>query len=64
VSNREVGAQRQAAEPSPTERSVCSNRAATQANNLKTREKLRSENTLICRDFANSRNLLQSVMLL
>jgi hypothetical protein len=44
--------------------SLCSNRAATQANNLKTQEKFRAENVLVCRNFANSGNLLQNVALL
>jgi hypothetical protein len=44
--------------------SVCSNRAATQANNLKTRAKLRSENSGICRNFASFRNLRKTVALL
>jgi len=42
---------------------VCSNRAATQANILKTREKRHRKNTLICRYFATSRNLQQSIVL-
>ncbi len=42
---------------------VCSNRAATQANIPKTREKQHRKNTLICRYFANSRNLQQSIAL-
>jgi hypothetical protein len=43
---------------------MCSNRVATQVNILKTRERLYTQNRAICRDFANSRNLLQSVVLL
>src|SRR5215216_7044748 len=42
---------------------VCSNRAATQTNNLKTQEKHYTVNSIICRYFANSRNLLQTIVL-
>jgi len=42
---------------------MCSNRAATRVNILKTWEKHHSWNTLICRYFANSRNPQQTIVL-
>lgn len=44
-------------------RYVCSNCAATQVINSKTREMLHAENVLDCRNFANSVNVLKSVVL-
>ena len=46
-----------------TSRYVCSNCAATRVNNLKTREMLPAETVLVCRNFANSVNVLKSVVL-
>jgi len=40
-----------------------SNRAATQTNILKTREKPYSKNPLVCRSFASSTNLQQTIVL-
>jgi hypothetical protein len=48
----------------PKEISPCSNRAATQVNIGKARENRLSENALICRNFASSRNVGQCVVLL
>src|SRR5829696_10558630 len=45
-------------------RFMCSNRAATWVNILKTWEERKHENMYICRNFANIGNILQSVMLL
>ena len=45
-------------------RSVCSNRAATRVNLLKTREKCVRRKTVFCRDFEISRNLQQTIALL
>jgi hypothetical protein len=42
---------------------LCSNRAATRVNILKTWERHQIENMHICRVFANSRNLQQTVVL-
>ena len=42
---------------------LCSNRAATRANLLKSREKRHGLNVLICRYFASSRNLQQTIAL-
>jgi hypothetical protein len=44
-------------------RYVCSNCAATLVNNLKTREMLHAETVPVCRNFANSVNVLKSVVL-
>ena len=44
-------------------RYVCSNCAATKVNNLKTRETLHAETVLVCRNFANSVNVLKRVVL-
>jgi hypothetical protein len=41
---------------------LCSNRAATRVNDLKVREKCHVEITSVCRRFANSRKLRQSIL--
>jgi hypothetical protein len=43
---------------------LCSNRAATRANVQKPQEKHHTNNMLVCRGFAISRNLRKSVTLL
>jgi hypothetical protein len=42
---------------------VCSNRAATHTNILQPREKYCERNARVCRDFENSRNLQQTIVL-
>jgi hypothetical protein len=44
-------------------RRVCSNRAATRGNLLKCWDKYQSRNTIVCRYFASSRNLQQTIVL-